>query len=224
MDNIIIVGSSGHAKAVIDIVEQQGRYCIAGLLDPFRQIGEQTLGCSILGQEADLPELIVSFCLKGILVAIGDNFVRAQVAARIMQLCPDLPFVNAIHPHVSVGKDVSVGAGTVVMAGAVVGPCCSIGQLAILNTLSSLDHDSVMEDFSSLAPRAATGGRCTVGSYAAVGMGAVVIQDIHIGQHTIIGAGSTVLNSVNAFRVAYGTPAREIRERKPGDSYLKARR
>ena len=45
MDNIIIIGSSGHAKVIIDIVQQEGKYNIVGLVDRFRNIGEQTLGC-----------------------------------------------------------------------------------------------------------------------------------------------------------------------------------
>ncbi|MEC4769405.1 hypothetical protein [Burkholderia cenocepacia] len=36
VENIVIVGSSGHAKVVIDVVEQAGRYRIAGLIDSFR--------------------------------------------------------------------------------------------------------------------------------------------------------------------------------------------
>ena len=89
-----------------------------------------------------------------------------------------------------------------------------------MNTNSSLDHDSVMNDFSSLAPRAATGGNCRIGDYSAVGIGAVLVNGIQVGEHTVIGAGSTVLSNIESFKVAYGTPAKAIRERKPGDEYL----
>lgn len=106
------------------------------------------------------------------------------------------------------------------MAGATVGPSCSIGRFCILNTNSSLDHDSVMEDFSALAPRVATGGNCRIGAYSAVGIGAVLIHGIHVGEHTVIGAGSTVLTNLDSFTVAYGTPARAIREREPGEAFL----
>lgn len=33
MDNLIVIGSSGHAKVVIDILEQQGRHRIVGLVN-----------------------------------------------------------------------------------------------------------------------------------------------------------------------------------------------
>ena len=220
MDNIVIIGSSGHAKVVIDIVEQEGRYKIAGLLDRYRKAGEQTLGYHVMGQEEDLPQLATKHALRGAIVAIGDNFIRSKVAAQVREVCPGLPFVSAIHPKASIAKNVSVGEGSVIVADAAINPCCSIGQFCILNTNSSLDHDSVMEAFSSLAPGVTTGGNCRIGAYAAVGIGAVLIHGIDIGEHAVIGAGSTVLNDIDSFRVAYGTPAKAIRSRKPGDKYL----
>jgi sugar O-acyltransferase (sialic acid O-acetyltransferase NeuD family) len=220
MDNIVIIGSSGHAKVIIDIVQQEGKYNVAGLLYRLRDFGEKTLGYPVLGKEEELPELIKTHALKGAIVAIGDNFVRSKVAARIKEICPDLPFVSAIHPKASIAMEVSIGEGTVVMAGVSINPCSSVGRFCILNSNSSLDHDSILEDFASLAPGATTGGNCRIGQYSAVGIGAVLIHGIHVGEHTVIGAGSLVTKSIESFVVAYKTPAKVIRNRKQGDRYL----
>ncbi len=220
MDNIALVGSSGQAKVIIDLVEKEGRYKIVGLIDAARSIGDSTLGYSVLGREIDLPALIVEYGLKGILIAIGDNSVRAIVAATILELCPNLPFVTAVHPSASIGKQATLGSGTVVMAGAVVNPCCQVGQFCILNTKASLDHDSVMEDFSSLAPGVTTGASCRIGTYSAVSIGAVLRHGITIGEHSVIGGGSYVSKDVEPFSIAYGTPARKIRARQQGEKYL----
>ena len=220
MDNIALVGSSGQAKVIIDLVEKEGRHKIVGLIDAARSIGDSTLGYSVLGREIDLPALIVEYGLKGILIAIGDNSVRAIVAATILELCPNLPFVTAVHPSASIGKQTTLGSGTVVMAGAVVNPCCQVGQFCILNTKSSLDHDSVMEDFSSLAPGVTTGASCRIGTYSAVSIGAVLRHGITIGEHSVIGGGSYVTKDVEPFSIAYGTPARKIRARQQGEKYL----
>ena len=166
MKKIVIVGSSGHAKVVIDIVEHEGKYKIAGLLDRFKNIGEKTFDYEILGQENDIPLLIKKLGLSGVLVAIGDNFTRAKTVSQIIELCPDFPFVNAVHPNSSIGRDVVIGCGTVIMAGVSVNPSCSIGSHCLLNTNSSLDHDSSMESFSSLAPQACIGGSCRIGAYS----------------------------------------------------------
>jgi acetyltransferase-like isoleucine patch superfamily enzyme len=106
------------------------------------------------------------------------------------------------------------------MAGVSINACSSVGRFCILNTNSSLDHDSILEDFASLAPGATTGGNCRVGQFSAVSIGAVLIHGIHVGEHTVIGAGSLVMKSIESFVVAYGTPARAIRNREQGDKYL----
>jgi sugar O-acyltransferase (sialic acid O-acetyltransferase NeuD family) len=220
MDNIVIIGSSGHAKVIIDIVEKEGKYRIGGLLDRYRKVGEQTLGYPILGQEEDLPRLVNTHALGGVLIAVGDNFIRSKLAVRVKEICPELYFASAVHPRASIAKELVIGEGTVIMAGVAINPCCSIGRFCILNTNSSLDHDSIMEDFSSLAPRVTTGGNCRIGGYAAVGIGAVLIQGVHIGEHAVIGAGSTVMKHVESYTVAYGSPAKAICKRNPGDKYL----
>ena len=220
MDNIVIIGSSGHAKVIIDVVRQQGKFNIVGLLDRFPSVGEHSLGYPVLGAEEYLPALIDVHDLKGAIVAIGDNVNRSKVMERVRDICPDLPFVSAIHPSASKAGEVTIGEGTVVMAGASVNPCCSIGRFCILNTNASLDHDSVMEDFSSLAPGAVTGGNCRIGKYSAICIGAVLINGVRIGEHTVVGAGSVVMKSVDPCVVAYGTPAKAVRSRNPGDRYL----
>ena len=51
MENIVIIGSSGHAKVIIDIIEREGKYNIAGLLHLFQNIGEETFSYKILDKK-----------------------------------------------------------------------------------------------------------------------------------------------------------------------------
>jgi sugar O-acyltransferase (sialic acid O-acetyltransferase NeuD family) len=220
MDNIIIIGSSGQARVVIDIVRREGRFNIAGLIDRFRTPGEQTLGYSVLGGEEDIPHLMVAHGVTGAIIAIGDNFVRASVACAVSANNPGLGYKTAVHPSASIGMDVEIGDGSVVMAGAVVNSCTRIGNHCILNSACSLDHDSVMADYSSLAPGVVAGGYCKIGEYSAVGIGATLRDRVHIGAHSIVGAGALVMKDVDPFIVAYGVPARKIRSRKEGERYV----
>ena len=93
-------------------------------------------------------------------------------------------------------------------------------RYAIVNTGASLDHDSTMLDFSSLAPGVVTGGNCVIGDHAAIGIGAVIAHGVTVGDHAVVGAGSTVLKDIARFSVAYGSPARFVRERAVGAKYL----
>ncbi len=217
---VVLIGSSGHAKVVADTIEREGKYSLIGLIDSFRPPDDRTQPYRILGTEETLATLVARGEVYGGVVAIGDNWQRHVMAQRIKSLAPAFVFVNAIHPSAQIAASVRIGEGTVIMAGAVVNSDCSIGACCILNTRSSLDHDSIMNDFSSLAPNATTGGNVAIGAFAAVSLGASVIHRRHIGAHAVIGAGAVVLNDVPDYSVAYGAPAKVVRQRLPSDTYL----
>jgi sugar O-acyltransferase (sialic acid O-acetyltransferase NeuD family) len=220
MEKILIVGSAGHARVVIDAVERQGSYRIVGLLDRFRELGSQTLGYQVFGGEQDLPALQRQHALHGVAIAVGDNHVRARIAEQITALCPALELVSIVHPSAQIGKAVQIGQGSVVLAGACISSGARLGSACLINTQAALDHDSVMEDFSSLGPGARTGGECRISAFSAIGLGANLVHKIHIGRHTVVGAGSLVTRNVPDHVVAYGAPAKVIRTRAEGEKYL----
>lgn len=220
MEKIVIIGSGGHAKVIIDIIINENKYSIIGLLDDFKNVNDQVMGYPVLGGINDLSKLLNKQSIKGAVIAIGDNFNRSQIATHIKKFYPTITLINAIHPSASIAVHATIEEGAVIMAGVNVGPLCKIGKYCILNTHSSLDHDSVMSDFSSLAPRAATGGNCKIGAYSAIGMGAIIRHNINIGAHTVIGAASLVLGDIESYTVAYGVPAKPIRKRSENEKYL----
>jgi sugar O-acyltransferase (sialic acid O-acetyltransferase NeuD family) len=219
-ETVIIIGSSGHSKVAIDIFEKEGRYKILGLIDSFRNAGEETLGYKVMGKEADLPELLSGNPDCKAFIAIGDNTVRYNVMTNLIKTVPHIDFSTTIHPSAQIGKNVKIGRGVAIMAGVVISSDSVIGDFAILNTKSSLDHDSKMGNFSSLGPNATTGGNVTIGEFSAVSIGATIKHGIMIGNHSIIGAGSLLLQCCDDFSIMYGVPARKIRSRQAGEKYL----
>lgn len=217
---IIIIGSSGHAKVVVDVVEQEKKYEIVGIIDQAQVERKDVLGYPIIGEVKDLAKRIKEKNISGGIIGIGDNFIRSKVVQEVKASLPEFPFVCAIHPTAFLGKGAKVGVGSVLMAGAKVNPDSRIGAFCILNTNSSLDHDSQMGDYSSLAPNVATGGNVSIGSYSAIGIGAAIIHGCKVGFHSVVGAGSTVLKDIGNYEISYGTPAKFIRTRKEGEKYL----
>ncbi|MBT3322250.1 MAG: acetyltransferase [Anaerolineae bacterium] len=220
MEDIFIIGSGGHAKVIIGIVEKEGKYNILGLLNAQPNIGEKILGYEVLGKDTDLGKFVKIHAIKGVIIAVGDNFTRSKVVERIKKENSELSFFSAIHPASAISSDVIIGQGTVIMAGVSVNVTSSIGEFCILNTNSSLDHDSEMDDFASLAPGVTVGGECEIGEYSAINIGAILLPRIKIGEHSVIGAGSLINKPVASFEVVYGSPAKKIRERKEGEKYL----
>jgi sugar O-acyltransferase (sialic acid O-acetyltransferase NeuD family) len=217
---VVVIGASGHAKVVLDILRKQRIYDVVGLLDQHKPVGFHCQGHVVLGGRTELPRLVDENEGLGVIVAIGDNWVRARIVDEVLRLCPDPAFIQAIHPNAQIAFGVVIGKGTVVMPGAVINAGASVGEFCILNTRCSLDHDSTMASFSSLSPAATTGGNVTIGAHSNIGMAATILQGISVGRHTVIGAGAVVFRAVPDEVVAYGVPARIIRARRPGDRYL----
>ena len=218
--NIVIIGASGHAKVVIDIIERENKYNIVGLIDANKPRDFKIFQYSILGREKELPKVMKTFNFKAGIIAIGDNWTRQLVYNKIKDIVPDFEFVSAVHPNAIIGRNVNIGAGTVIMPGAIVNANTKIDEFCILNTKSSMDHDGHLHQFTSLAPDATVGGNVVIGDYSAICLGARVIQDITIGKHAIIGAAALVNRNVEDFKMLYGVPARVIKTIKQGEKYL----
>ncbi|HUE22878.1 MAG TPA: acetyltransferase [Bryobacteraceae bacterium] len=212
-DGVFVIGASGHAKVVIDIIERQSLWRIAGLIDTYESPGTQVMAYAVLGCEACLPALMAKHGAGAAIVAIGDNRIRCQVAQRVASIAPSLTFVNAVHPSARIARDVEMGKGIAIMAGATVNPGTRIGDFCYVNTNASVDHDNMLERFSCVQPNAATGGNVRLGAFSVLAMGAIVVPGISVGEDTVVGAGSTVLDDLPDRVVAYGTPCRIIRAR-----------
>ncbi len=219
-NEVVIVGSSGHAKVVIDIFEKSGAYDIVGLVDPLRQVGEKIMNYRILGSLENLPQLLRDRPNCKIFIAIGDNWIRKQEYDRITGLLPDIGFATAVHPSAQIGSGVTIGKGTAIMAGAVINSDTVVGDFVIVNTKASADHENHLGNFSSLAPNVTLGGKVTIGEFTAVGIGATALHGVAIGKHCLIGAGSLILRDCSDNVVVYGVPAKVIRNRREGDKYL----
>ncbi|NKE04715.1 acetyltransferase [Mesobacillus selenatarsenatis] len=218
MKNIVIFGSGGHSKVIIDIVEKMGVYKIVGLIDGSKEAGAEVLGYKVLGGLNVLKAIDED--IYGGVVAVGDNWRRFQAVLGIKSIRETFNFITAIHPSAVIGKNATIGDGTVVMANAVINPDTTVGSHCIINTKSSVDHDCRIGDFVTVAPGAILAGTVKIGDHSVISLGANVIHNLSIGEHSVVGAGSTVLENIDAYTVAYGSPAKEIRKRVPGDKYL----
>ena len=220
MKNVVIFGASGHGSVVLDCLEKEGKYNVIGFVDSFKKKGRRQNGYEILGNEYDLPFLMEKFNLFGGIVAIGDNWTRKIITEKIFKIAPDFNFISTIHPSATIGKDVTIGRGVAIMPGVIINANCTIGDYTILNTNSSLDHDSRMAMYSSLAPRVCTGANLDLGKCSAICLAANVIESITIKEHTVVGAGSLVIDDIGSHVVAYGSPAKAVRIRAVGEKYL----
>lgn len=217
---IAVFGASGHGRVVAEAVEEAGIHQVAGWIDSTKTAGEMVHGRLVLGPEESMPRLVARKAIEGVVIAVGDNWQRSRIVERLQEAMGTVLFPAVVHPRAIVSRTAQIGEGTVILSGAAVAAGAQVGRFCILNTNSSLDHDGVMEDFSSLAPNVATGGNVRIGTCSAICIGARIAHRINVGDHSVVGAGATVLSEIPDHSLVYGTPATVIRRREPGEKYL----
>ena len=218
--DIVLIGSGGHAKVVIDIVEKEEALNIVGLIDNREAVGTELNGIPVIGNDQDIKSLSQQMKFSRGIICVYDNYLRQNIRNRLVALMPNFEFVAAIHPDASISSSVQIGAGTVIMGGVTVNANCRIGEHCILNTNSSIDHDSSLSDFSSIGPGVNVGGLVSIGSLSYVGIGSAVSHNIVIGSNTVIGGLSFVNKNVEDNELGYFSPYRKVRNRKLGEKYL----
>jgi sugar O-acyltransferase (sialic acid O-acetyltransferase NeuD family) len=205
---------------VADVIRAEDRYSIVGLIDSFQEAGTPCFGYKVLGGEKDVPRICRESGSADIFIAIGDNFQREAMAKRLRDILPELKLVTTIHPSAIIGSDVEIGAGSVVMPAVVVVSGSRISEGCLLNTGAILEHDGKMEAWSSLAPGVIAGGYLRLGQRAVLGLGVTVRDRITIGKDTVIGMGAVVTDDMPDHVLAYGSPCRVIRSRRPDEPYF----
>jgi len=208
---IVIYGASGHARVVADVLMSDGIYEIAGFIDdvhPERH-GTTFCGATVLGGREQIP-LVYADGIRNSIVAVGDCTARLRLSARMRG--DGFNLITAIHPKAVIARDVSIGNGTVVAGGAVINPGVQIDESVIINTSASIDHECRIEAGAHISPGARLAGRVSVGRGTWIGIGATIIDRVRIGAGVIIGAGAVVVNDIPDGVLAYGVPARVVRQ------------
>lgn len=166
----------------------------------------------LLDDNPDVTELMGYKVLHGVndvsslIISIGNNRIRKMIAQRL-----ETRFEKAVHPSAIMSPSAKVGDGTVVMQGAIVQACAEIGKHCIVNTGASVDHECVLEDYVHVSPHSTLCGNVHVGEGSWIGAGTTVIPGVKIGEWSVIGAGSVVVRDIPDGVVAYGNPCRIVR-------------
>ena len=175
-----LYGASGHAKVIIDLLEEAG-IKVDGLIDDNKEI-DNLQGYKVYHAFDNQSPLIIS---------IGSNKIRKILACKL-----NTNFGKAIHPSAIVSKRVLIREGSVVMAGSIIQTDVKIGRHCIVNTGVSVDHECQIEDFVHLSPHSTLCGNVHIGEGTWIGAGSTVIQGINIGKWCVIGAGSVVSKNI----------------------------
>jgi sugar O-acyltransferase (sialic acid O-acetyltransferase NeuD family) len=193
---IILIGAGGHTCSCIDVIEQQGKYQIAGLIGMPGEEHDQHLGYAVIGTDSKLPEL--AKINQYALITIG-QIQTAKHRIRLFQQAKILGFKlpNIIAPTAYVSEHATLGVGNIVMHGAIINAGARVGNNCIINTRVLLEHDVTVEDHCHISTGAILNGDVFVGAGSFVGSSSVIKEGVAIGKSCLTGMGLTVRHNLS---------------------------
>jgi len=204
---IIVLGAGGHARSVLDIALQNQEYTIKGCIAG-ADCGGDVLGVPVIGTDDDLEDVYRSG-IHDAFIAIGDNVQRHGLYQKLKRM--GFRFVNIISRSAILSPRVMLGTGICIMPGAVLNVNTVVGDSCIINTNCNIDHDCLIEEGCHIAPGVSMSGTVHIGRGTHIGTGSSVIEAARIGQWSYVGAGAAVVKDIPDHAMAYGVPAKIIR-------------
>jgi sugar O-acyltransferase (sialic acid O-acetyltransferase NeuD family) len=209
MKDLIVIGSGGHARTIIDTAKLNSLLNITGVLDiHFKEnIKEKILGVPILGGMQYLEKISPDHTV--VFLAVGDNKIRKTLSTVIDE--HGFKSINIAHPKAYISEYATLGNGNFVGAFANIGPNSRIANYCIVNTLATIEHEVRISDFCQFGPGSIVCGRSSIDENVFIGAGSKVIDNISISTGVTIGAGAVVIKNITEHNTKYaGVPARKI--------------
>lgn len=197
MDDIILIGIGGHAKGIVDLIEDQGRYNIAGFIGRPEESNKKYREYKFIGSDDDLERLYKDDGIKHAFITIGylgNSQARNRIYEKLKKIGYDLP--TFIDKTAAVSDNIKIGEGSFVGRKAVINADAEIGKMCIVNNGAIVEHDCSIGDFSHVAVGAVICGESKIGRDVMIGANATIIQCVSIGNDSVIGAGAIVLDDV----------------------------
>ncbi len=178
-EKIILIGGGGHCHSVIDVIEQEDKYEIIGIVDKKELIGNDILGYKIIACDDDL-ETIFRTC-KNAIITIGQiesNTIRLKLFNKLKEIGFTLPII--ISPLAYVSKHSFIDEGTIIMHQSLVNANVKIGKNCIINTKALIEHDVTIEDNCHISTASVLNGAVLVKANTFFGSNATSKQCIEI--------------------------------------------
>jgi sugar O-acyltransferase (sialic acid O-acetyltransferase NeuD family) len=208
-EKIILIGGGGHCKSVIDTIESEGRFDIAGIVDVPGKLHEKILGYEIFASDNDLPLLAAEYKYFFITVGLIRDFrPRQNMFEKLKMLGCNLPVV--ISPNAYVSTHSKISPGTLVMPFAFINAGVSIGPNCIVNTSSIVEHDTIIGANNHISTACVINGTCIIGDNNFLGTNATLLNNLVVGNNNLIGASSVVVKNVGDGLKLFGNPATVI--------------
>lgn len=172
---LLLIGGGGHCHSVIDVIEQEGRYQIVGIVDTHENLGKHVLGYPVIATDDQLAELYGKY--QNAVVTVGQiksSALRVRLYQQLKEVGYQLPVI--VSPLAYVSRHAQIGEGTVVMHHALVNANARVGNNCIINNKALIEHDAQIHNHCHIATASVINGGVVVKANTFVGSNATSVH------------------------------------------------
>jgi sugar O-acyltransferase (sialic acid O-acetyltransferase NeuD family) len=195
-EKVILIGGGGHCHSCIDVIEKQGAYEIAGIVENTGFTGQPfVMNYPVIGTDQDLAVLIGQY--KNVIITVG-QIRSAETRVRLFETAKQYGclFPVIVSPTAYLSQHATVSSGTIIMHGAMINAGAVIGANCIINSRALVEHDTVIGNHTHISTGALINGNTSVGDNCFVGSGSVIRNGIQVGNNCVVGMGQSVLKDM----------------------------
>ena len=145
-----------------------------------------------------------------------DSSVRLRISEKsILNIGDDVRILNDSWLITEDGDELVIGDNTFISQNVVISGNVSVGRDSLIaGYVSIIDANHNYSDVKlNINAQGGNKRSITIGSDVWIGTHSVILQGVNIGDHSIIGANSTVTKSIGEYIIAAGSPAEIIKKR-----------
>jgi len=209
---MLIVGASGQAKEVLQIVHQNNELQDLVFYDDVTtDIGDLFFNEFPILHTIQEAKRYFERVDKRFIIGIGNPNLRKLITDKFEAIGGEL--TSLISNKTDIGTfDISIGVGTNIFNGVIISNSVKIGIASIIHSNSVLCHDSIIGDFVEISPNAVVLGSVKIGSYTHLGASCTILPKVTIGNNVKVGAGAVVTQNVPDNCTVVGVPAKIIKQ------------
>ena len=209
MNKLIIVGAGGSGREVLEWAINSTTVNILWEISGFLDDNPGALK----GFSQDYPVLgsIDEWRPKSnerFVVSIGAPNVRERIV-KVLKARGAI-FTSITHRTVILAQSSSVGEGVILSPNVVISDHAIISDHVSINISTSIGHDAFIGEFCNLSSHCDITGAVKINRGTFVGSSSVFIPSTTIGENSLIGAGSVVMNNIKAGAKVFGNPAKNF--------------